>query len=119
VSVTIQDFCNMLGGGLVSFSTLTQKCITDVTDLPSGIVIATYTYNAEDVVASAENAVAVAATGAVNGAHTFHIIAWKGNSRALNVMCGKVGELSLWVMLYFSCFGTAGNGPINNFNIYD
>ena len=101
MDVCIQDFCNMMGGGLVSYNTLTADCINALNGLSTGIVICSYLYNPDDVVlpvatASSSTATATttstAAAPAVTGVHRFYIICWKGNSRAINVMCGKVGE---------------------------
>lgn len=89
ISVTIQDFCNMLGGGLVSYTTLSAECISRLSAMPTGVVIATYEFNPEDVTSEAaqkKNAHVVA------GAHKFQAICWKGGSRAINVMCGKIGK---------------------------
>ena len=92
----------MLGGGLVSFSTLSPGCITALNKLNTGVVIATYAFRPEDIVvedASAgdasgtESATATAVVTVapkVTSAHTFYAICWKGNSRAINVMCGKI-----------------------------
>ena len=80
---TIQDFCNMLGGGLVSQTTMSAQSLAQLEGYTCGTVIATYTYREEDVV-EGNSALPNA------GAHTFYIVAWKGTSRALNVMAGKI-----------------------------
>lgn len=104
VSVTIQDFCNMLGGGLVSYSTLSAETLVRLNAIPSGVVIAIYEYRPQDVVPAAAAAASVdeaqqaasstaTASAPAAGMHKFYAICWKGNSRAINVMCGKVGTL--------------------------
>ena len=87
VNVTIQDFCNILGGGLVSFSTLSGDFINALNKVNTGVVICTYDFKAEDVLAT-EGSVEVAAAAT----HKFYAVCWKGNSRAINVMCGKIGK---------------------------
>ncbi len=107
----IQDFCNILGGGLVSYSTLTQSTINAVTLVqPAGIVICIYDFDPADVIGKNQEAwlavtsliislflYSVAAdaaktedTGLEAPSHTFYAICWKGGSRTLNVMAGKV-----------------------------
>jgi hypothetical protein len=93
VKVTIQDFCNILGGGLVSFSTLSQSTINAVSLIQQGVLICIYDYDPKDVVVSAESesaAKAEADTGLETPKHSFYGICWKGGSRTLNVMCGKI-----------------------------
>eukprot|EP01032_Pedospumella_encystans_P019869 gene19869-22583_t len=84
VSVSIQDFCNMLGGGLVSFSTLSPEFVNALYQTPTGVLICKYTYRPEDVLLPEGSASAVPTT-----VHNFYAICWKGNTRAINVMCGK------------------------------
>ena len=48
--MTIQDFCNLLDGGLVSFSTLSAGTLSALTGMSSGAVICVYSYDAKDVV---------------------------------------------------------------------
>ena len=113
----VQDFSNLLGGGLVSFQTLSPAAIQALLSFTSGVVICWYDYDPRDrVLAAASGAQASdSASGAstsdsASGAsisdsvvcaaapedesscpsHRFHIICWRGYSRALNVMCGKV-----------------------------
>ncbi len=85
VSVSIQDFCNMLGGGLVSFSTLSPEFVNALYQTPTGVLICKYTYRPEDVILPEGSTSAVPTT-----VHNFYAICWKGNTRAINVMCGKV-----------------------------
>ena len=88
VTATAQDFCNLLGGGLVSFATLSDGLVTDLNKLSTGTFVCTYTYRDEDVVAG---------QGAVNGnpgekqrQQAFHLVCFKGSTRAVNVMCHKL-----------------------------
>lgn len=89
MNVTIQDFCNMLGGGLVSQSTLSSTCLTQLAELSAGTVICTYTYDESDVVNSSGEGV-LPREAIPAGEHKFHIVAWKGHTRTLNVMAGKI-----------------------------
>ena len=49
VSVSVQDFCNLLGGGLVSLSTLHPDTLVALAGLSSGAVICEYKYRKADV----------------------------------------------------------------------
>lgn len=51
VNLSIQDFCNVLGGGLVSYGTLSASTIQQLQSMTSGVVICTYEYNPEDYIA--------------------------------------------------------------------
>lgn len=72
----------------MSFTTLSGDFLNALTKLSTGIVICTYDFKAEDMIAT-EESVEVP----VGASHKFYAVCWKGNSRAINVMCGKVGEL--------------------------
>ena len=101
----MQDFCNLLGGGLVSFSTLSAATLAAVTSMPSGALICVYKFDPADVLApapaaadadasssssssSAGAAAAPLAASAANG-YFMHAICWRGQTRTMNVMCGK------------------------------
>lgn len=95
----VQDFSNLLGGGLVSFQTLSPAAIQALLSFTSGVVICWYDYDPRDRVlaaasgASTSDSVVCAAAPEDESScpsHRFHIICWRGYSRALNVMCGKV-----------------------------
>ena len=104
--MTVQDFCNLLGGGLVSFSTLSAATLAAVTSMPSGALICVYKFDPADVLApapaatdadassssssssSAGAAAAPLAASAANG-YFMHAICWRGQTRTMNVMCGK------------------------------
>ena len=49
IKVSIQDFCNLLGGGLVSLSTLHVDTLKFMANMSSGAVICTYKYHPRDV----------------------------------------------------------------------
>jgi hypothetical protein len=85
ISVPVQDFCNMLGGGLVSYSTLSAESLKQLDAIPTGVVIATYEFRPDDVQQEGREVPAGAA-------HRVSVVCWKGGSRAINVMCGKVGK---------------------------
>ena len=89
VSVSIQDFCNILGGGLVSLSTLSPQAILAIGAMGPGVLICVYDFRPEDVLQS-EDTAAKEETGLDAPKHTFYAICWKGNARALNCMCGKI-----------------------------
>lgn len=95
VEVTIQDFCNLLGGGLVSYSTLSDSTVESLNAMPTGALICKYQFKAEDMLPSAPPSAADASSG--NSKHVFYAIGWKGFSRTINVMCGKVGKILMSV----------------------
>jgi len=102
----VQDFSNLLGGGLVSFHTLSTAAIQALLSFSSGVVICWYDYDTRDRMLAATSASSASDTSASDSpvvcepstavlpscspVHRFHIICWRGYSRALNVMCGKV-----------------------------
>jgi hypothetical protein len=87
--VEVQDFCNILGGGLVSYSTLSSKALNGLSALTEpGVVIAVYSFSPNDLVIVPDREEAAIET---QPQHEFYAVCWKGNSRSLNVMCGKIG----------------------------
>ena len=117
VFVTVQDFSNLLEGGLVSFSTLSSTTVQALSSISSGGVIAVYKFNSSDIIrastgngndssssSSVENTseksvddssiptepVAFGQEGQQYPEHYLNAICWRGNTRTLNVMCGKV-----------------------------
>jgi hypothetical protein len=82
----------MLGGGLVSYSTLSAETLVRLNAIPTGVVIAVYEYRPEDIVQADGDAADAPKRAAAPGVHKFYAICWKGSSRAINVMCGKVGK---------------------------
>ena len=98
VTVSIQDFCNILGGGLVSYSTLSASAVLQLSaEVQTGSLVAVYHYSPADALPSADTAVKEAEGGLEKqeavAAHSFYAICWKGHTRTLNVMCGKIGML--------------------------
>ena len=49
VSVRIQDFCNLLGGGLTSLSTIHADTVAVLGNMSAGAVICVYTFDPADV----------------------------------------------------------------------
>lgn len=81
IDVNVQDFCNFLGGGLVSFNTLSPKTVLALCAFTTGSIICTYKYTPSDVLANC---------AAIPLNHSFHIVCYRGVSRTLNVMCSKI-----------------------------
>ena len=92
---------------MVSFSTLSAATLAAVTSMPSGALICVYKFDPADVLApapaaadadasssssssssSAGAAAAPLAASAANG-YFMHAICWRGQTRTMNVMCGK------------------------------
>lgn len=99
ILVTIQDFCNLLEGGLVSFSTLSKECLMAIQKQPSGALVCSYQYSNADTIKQEQddtNQEGIQSEHTdVKGEEihmTFSIISWKGNTSTLNVMCTKVGK---------------------------
>ena len=116
VFVTVQDFSNLLEGGLVSFSTLSSTTVQALSSISSGGVIAVYKFNSSDIIRTSSGTgdnsssssvektaekpvddssvptepVAVGQEGQQYPEHYLNAICWRGNTRTLNVMCGKV-----------------------------
>jgi hypothetical protein len=106
VGVSIQDFCNLLDGGLVSFSTLSNETVEKVKNLPPGALFVSYEFNASDVnqaEASSSSSSALEAdekpdmsdTSATKRTLKLTCVCWRGFSNTLNVMCGKVEMQSM------------------------
>ncbi len=106
VKVTIQDFCNILGGGLVSYSTLSAQTIQQLCTMSCGVVICSYHYDSADYIDPVANQQTFAdddkpkeeiklgsssgSKGPREGNHQFHAICWKGTSKTINVMCSRI-----------------------------
>lgn len=56
--MSIQDFCNLLGGGLVSLSTIHPDTVAVISSMSAGAVICVYKYNPADVIERAKEDVA-------------------------------------------------------------
>lgn len=82
VDVTAQDFCNLLGGGMVSFSTLSPAVVVALSPLSIGSLLCSYTYSPSDRVEGTSACPS-------DAQHTFHMVCWRGATRAINVMCNK------------------------------
>ena len=59
VIVSIQDFCNILGGGLVSLTTMTPDTVSILGYMPTGAVVIVYEYHVNDVITSASTSMEV------------------------------------------------------------
>lgn len=84
--MTIQDFCNILGGGLVSYSTINPKTLSQITPLSNGAMVCIYRYSIEDVIPPVNSP----DFKPNPGFYEFPVVCWKGNSPTVNVMCNKV-----------------------------
>lgn len=106
VKVSIQDFCNILGGGLVSYSTLSAQTIQQLCTMSNGVVICSYHYDPADYIdpegtqqtyAEDDKPKEEIKLGSTNvskgpreGNYQFHAICWKGTSKTINVMCSRI-----------------------------
>jgi hypothetical protein len=98
VEVTIQDFCNLLGAGQVTLSTMSATTTARILQEPPGILILVYCYRPEDVMKQVEEQAMVDAESdsmpvSSYKEHIFYMMCWKGSGHAVNVTCKKIGEL--------------------------
>ena len=84
--VSVQDMCNLLEGGLVSYTTLSNGLIEQLATVSTGAAVCMYTYNPADVVSPPSTNSSVFPTTPVS----YYIVVWKGKSRTLNVMANKI-----------------------------
>jgi len=87
VNITVQDMCNLLNGGLVSYSTMHADTVAALSVLEKGPIVCMYTFNSADVVAENTNHEHVTPTSRVPPLCV--ICSVNGNTRAMNVLCGK------------------------------
>lgn len=100
ISVTIQDICNFIEGGLVSFSTLSRETVAQLQDISTGSLLVYYDYKPEDVImnsladgTSIGEAISLTSMESIKK-HRIHVVCWRGINPTLNVMCSKLGNLS-------------------------
>lgn len=79
----IQDFSNLLEGGLVSFSTMSSSTVQSLAGISAGGVIVLYKYSPSDVVpAPGDIGQSDESRDVSNHAgHTVHAICWRGKKR--------------------------------------
>jgi hypothetical protein len=93
IAVTVQDICNMLEGGLVSFSTLSSATLAAVQRQSGGSIVCSYFFNPDDVIGN--SSIYESSNTSSSGIQTnfsnyvFHVICWKGPTKTLNVMGTK------------------------------
>jgi len=85
VHVKVQDMCNLLDGGLVSYSTMHADTVALLSSLEKGPIVCMYTYSGADVVVGSTNHV----TPTARVPPLCVICSVNGNTRAMNVLCGK------------------------------
>ena len=90
VTIPIQDFCNVLEGGLVSLRTMAQDSLDAISKIEPGPFICTYEYKKIDKIAREDQRVSTDNSYSVNEGFSFHAMCWKGNGQSMNVMCNKV-----------------------------
>ena len=91
LTVTAQDISNLLEGGLVSYSTMSDAAAKALVDMGKGPVVLVYNYAGDDVVAQeGEDASTIAAAEANGAVAPICIICNIGSTRAMNVLCAKV-----------------------------
>jgi hypothetical protein len=94
IAVPIQDMCNFIEGGLVSFSTLSPETVSQLNRISTGSILAYYDYRPEDVLASSSTSLAeVVGTASLDlmKSHRMYAVCWRGANPTLNVMCSKLG----------------------------
>jgi hypothetical protein len=83
VTISAQDCCNFLEGGLVSLRTLSYDLNVAFSKLKPGSCICTYNYSPTDVLEGVTPRDGV-------GPLSFSLVVWKGSGTAINVMAGKI-----------------------------
>lgn len=87
IKCSVQDFCNFLEGGLVSFTTLSPDVLQGLQAVSSGSVVCYYEFERGDIVES--DGAGDSASGHDGRSHTFYAVCWRGIKNTLNVMCTK------------------------------
>ena len=91
LQVTAQDISNLLEGGLVSYSTMSDVTSKALVEMGKGPAVLVYHYSGEDVTAQeGEDASTIAAAEANGAVAPICIICNVGTTRAMNVLCAKV-----------------------------
>lgn len=75
---------------MVSFSTLSAGTIEALEQQVHGVVILEYVHDPKDRVTSVDGYDTTAVKGEEKCAYRYYLVGWKGHSRTVNVMCGKV-----------------------------
>ena len=92
VELTIQDFCNLLDGGLVSFTTLSPETCQKLESQGAGAIVCVYKWNASDMLEGSKEA-------SVNVNYDYIqplcVMASFGKGKSLNVLCGKTDAESI------------------------
>jgi hypothetical protein len=100
--VTCQDFCNLLGGGLVSCHTLSDGMLAGLTTMTSGTFIAIYEYRSTDRISEFEVGAEEGTSLILEEGHRFYAICWRGKTRSVNVMLNGTGERMLIILLFLT-----------------
>lgn len=99
VNVSAQDFCNLMEGGLVSFSTLSSAAISSLNDISCGSFVCSYEFSPQDVLHVGDKAIQDQSIGD-STRYTFHAACWRGVSQTINVMCSRIGKF----LIHFELF---------------
>lgn len=89
VKVNCQDFCNLLGGGMCSLSTLSNDTVTVLLKMSIGAVVCVYEWTPSDSDPDVRQAWDTSAS------HRFLAACWKCSGRTVNVMCNKIDVESM------------------------
>jgi len=100
VFVSCQDFCNILGGGLVSFQTLTAQTTLALLSMTQGALICIYEFRSSDKL---ESAAEKSSLYSVEEGHKFYAVCWRGHGSTINVMCNKIGCNKSFFPKHISC----------------
>lgn len=83
ITVSAQEFCNLLAGGLVSFTTLSAHTVDALAKLNPGSLICEYRYDTADCIGET-------ADKTCDKNYIFRVVCFRGVSRTINVMCSKL-----------------------------
>ena len=88
LQVSVQDMCNLLEGGLVSYVTLSDHLIEQLSTLSTGAAVCMYTYQPTDIINS-QSTSSISTTSSLPPV-SYYVVVWKGKSRTINVMANKI-----------------------------
>jgi hypothetical protein len=90
VNVTAQDMCNLLEGGLVSYSTMSAGVSDELCNTSRGPIVCVYSFDVADVIADDSTTDGTADVDTSVDISPICIICNVGSTRAMNVLCAKV-----------------------------
>ena len=82
---------NLLGGGLVSFLTLSESTTQSLNALSPGALVCIYEFSKFDQTIAIPADHQEKSAGNLSIPYKFYAVCWRGNGRTINVMCNRIG----------------------------